>query len=351
MSLLFANYNLQLAAAPPCQGCTVPRAQARPWCLWRAGDARRAAFRQQTGARRRPAARRHPSAASSKAAEPAPATATALPADFSLVSPCGRWRVRPVHKGSMDELRRVVVIQSQAFYEGSPLPMLDGMFRNFFMAEVLSEMQKKVKFNPSERFVLLVAERFEQRGGSSGSGSGGSNGGSAAGSSSGAPACGDIVGKWGHRVGRVSVLLAVWSCGTGCGDLLQQRLGRMQAAAPLQGEGGAPHSCPVHKAREPSGPAAQSSSQNVQRRWRRVPAPAKRDSSLLAKERALWRAPAFDPVSLEANPACRLEALWKLGPLGAGKSLAGEVHRSSWLLCAGVVRAHLRGAGQGSGSL
>ena len=62
----------------------------------------------------------------------------AVPPDFERVSPCGRWRIRPVSRESAGELRSVVALQSDAFYEGSPVPFMSGMFKTFFTAEVTS---------------------------------------------------------------------------------------------------------------------------------------------------------------------------------------------------------------------
>jgi hypothetical protein len=66
--------------------------------------------------------------------------------------------VRFVNKSSSEEVRRVVHLQAEAFHTPSPLPLLDATFKAFFAAEVLSEMKKKLKYNPEDRFVCLVVE-------------------------------------------------------------------------------------------------------------------------------------------------------------------------------------------------
>ncbi|KAI3429741.1 hypothetical protein D9Q98_010056 [Chlorella vulgaris] len=50
--------------------------------------------------------------------------------------------------------------------------MLDGMTKRFFQAEVLSEMQKKLKYNPDDMFVLLVVEPASPSGSSTSSSNG-----------------------------------------------------------------------------------------------------------------------------------------------------------------------------------
>lgn len=60
----------------------------------------------------------------------------ALPPGFKMASPCGRFHVRPVDRNNQAELRRVVAIQGNAFYERGPLPFLDNTFKTFFVAEV-----------------------------------------------------------------------------------------------------------------------------------------------------------------------------------------------------------------------
>ncbi|KAI7836825.1 hypothetical protein COHA_009326 [Chlorella ohadii] len=52
----------------------------------------------------------------------------------------------------------MVALQTDAFHSPAPLAALDGMARKFFEAEVLSEMQKKIRFNPDELFASLVIE-------------------------------------------------------------------------------------------------------------------------------------------------------------------------------------------------
>jgi hypothetical protein len=38
----------------------------------------------------------------------------------------------------MAEIRRVVALQTDAFHQAAPLPMVDGLMKRFFEAEVLS---------------------------------------------------------------------------------------------------------------------------------------------------------------------------------------------------------------------
>lgn len=46
--------------------------------------------------------------------------------------------VRPLDKGSVAEVRRVVALQTDAFHTAAPVAMFDGMAKRFFEAEVLS---------------------------------------------------------------------------------------------------------------------------------------------------------------------------------------------------------------------
>lgn len=78
--------------------------------------------------------------------------------DFSIISSDGRWRVRKVQKNDSKEIQRVVSLQADGFHTGHPMPLIDGLLKTSFKAEVLSEMQKKLKYNPEDKFVILVVE-------------------------------------------------------------------------------------------------------------------------------------------------------------------------------------------------
>lgn len=81
---------------------------------------------------------------------------------FTYVSTNNRWHIRSVDKTSPQEIARIVALQTEGFYEKHPFSPLDQLFRQFFEAEVLAEMMKKVQFNPVDRFVLLVVEDVDR---------------------------------------------------------------------------------------------------------------------------------------------------------------------------------------------
>ena len=119
--------------------------------------------------------RRRPSAIAA-ADDAAASTAAAAAPSHRYLSPDGRWLVRPMDKACAAEVRRVVALQAEAFHTPAPLPLLDGFARDFFKAEVLSEMQKKLRYNPTDLFLSLVLEEAsaaaaEVRGSSSSSSS------------------------------------------------------------------------------------------------------------------------------------------------------------------------------------
>ena len=104
-----------------------------------------------------------PIAASSAPVDSAVASETstsgrALPQDFQVISSDGKWRVRRINKENLQEVAAVVRMQTDGFHEPNFIPFLDSTFKRFFAAEVLSEMNKKLKYNPDDRFVCLVAE-------------------------------------------------------------------------------------------------------------------------------------------------------------------------------------------------
>lgn len=82
------------------------------------------------------AAAAQPETAASES-EAGSATAQAL-AELRYASPDGQWVVRPMNKADLAEVRRVVALQTEGFHTAAPLPMLDGMAKRFFEAEVLS---------------------------------------------------------------------------------------------------------------------------------------------------------------------------------------------------------------------
>jgi ribosomal protein S18 acetylase RimI-like enzyme len=81
-----------------------------------------------------------------------------LPENFQVTSPDGKWRVRLINRANTAEIAAVVRMQTDGFHEPNLIPFLDSTFKRFFAAEVLSEMNKKLKYNPEDRFVCLVAE-------------------------------------------------------------------------------------------------------------------------------------------------------------------------------------------------
>lgn len=97
------------------------------------------------------------------AAETTP-SGRALPADFGIISRDRKWRVRLVNKDSAAEVRVVVRLQTDGFHIRNPIPFLDSAFYSIFKAEVLSEMQKKLRYNPGDRFVCLIVESIEDPG-------------------------------------------------------------------------------------------------------------------------------------------------------------------------------------------
>ncbi|KAG7667033.1 hypothetical protein Ndes2526B_g04479 [Nannochloris sp. 'desiccata'] len=81
-----------------------------------------------------------------------------LPVNFQVTSPDGKWRVRLIDRSNPAEIAAVVRMQTDGFHEPNVLFFLDSTFKRFFAAEVLSEMNKKLKYNPEDRFVCLVVE-------------------------------------------------------------------------------------------------------------------------------------------------------------------------------------------------
>jgi ribosomal protein S18 acetylase RimI-like enzyme len=103
------------------------------------------------------AATRGATVCSAATTETSPSGRTLLP-NFQVTSPDGKWRVRLINRANPAEIAAVVRMQTDGFHEPNLLFFLDSTFKRFFAAEVLSEMNKKLKYNPEDRFVCLVAE-------------------------------------------------------------------------------------------------------------------------------------------------------------------------------------------------
>jgi ribosomal protein S18 acetylase RimI-like enzyme len=82
--------------------------------------------------------------------------------DFTVMSSDGLWRIRKIQRDDLEEIKRIVELQAEGFHTPHPLPFIDGFLKTSFKAEVLSEMQKKIKYNPSHRFVCLIVEPVGQ---------------------------------------------------------------------------------------------------------------------------------------------------------------------------------------------
>ncbi|KAG7589830.1 GNAT domain [Arabidopsis suecica] len=76
-----------------------------------------------------------------------------------LVSQHG-WDVRRLNRDDEDEIRRVSLVQAEAFH--IPLALFNDFFFMFFQAEVLSALLYKLKNSPSDRYACLVAEQTSQ---------------------------------------------------------------------------------------------------------------------------------------------------------------------------------------------
>ncbi|CAN8235389.1 unnamed protein product [Cochlearia groenlandica] len=73
-----------------------------------------------------------------------------------LVSQNG-WGVRRLKREDEDEMKRVSLVQAEAFH--IPLALFDHFFFTFFQAEVLSALLYKLKNSPPDRYACLVAEQ------------------------------------------------------------------------------------------------------------------------------------------------------------------------------------------------
>ena len=87
-----------------------------------------------------------------------------LPSTFTVKARGGKWRIRQITRDDLEEVRRVVVIQADGFHVPNRLPFIDAFLRTSFTAEVLSEMRKKLKYNPVDKFACLVVERADGTG-------------------------------------------------------------------------------------------------------------------------------------------------------------------------------------------
>ncbi|CAA0330368.1 unnamed protein product [Arabidopsis thaliana] len=76
-----------------------------------------------------------------------------------LVSQHG-WDVRRLNRDDEDEIRRVSLVQAEAFH--IPLALFDDFFFMFFQAEVLSALLYKLKNSPPDRYACLVAEQTSE---------------------------------------------------------------------------------------------------------------------------------------------------------------------------------------------
>ena len=184
------NSNLRHPHPPACQSCTAQRPVQR-------SVATHVAHASWRSRRSIPPVRAQ--AADTTGAGAGPSTSgRSLPPDFEAVSPDGRWRVRPLNRNNGKEVRTVVRLQTEGFHVPHPVSFVDGAFKNMFKAEVrqreterglflvrdkleciytahgliilcfcqvLSEMQKKLRYNPADRFVCLVVEAADGSGG------------------------------------------------------------------------------------------------------------------------------------------------------------------------------------------
>ncbi|CAH8331525.1 unnamed protein product [Eruca vesicaria subsp. sativa] len=67
------------------------------------------------------------------------------------------WGVRRLRRDDEEEIRRVSLVQAEAFH--IPLALFNDFFFLFFQAEVLSGLLYKLKNSPPDRYACLVAEQ------------------------------------------------------------------------------------------------------------------------------------------------------------------------------------------------
>ncbi|KFK41617.1 hypothetical protein AALP_AA2G151600 [Arabis alpina] len=67
------------------------------------------------------------------------------------------WGVRRLNREDEEEIRRVSLVQAEAFH--IPLALFNDYFFLFFQAEVLSGLLYKLKNSPPDRYACLVAEQ------------------------------------------------------------------------------------------------------------------------------------------------------------------------------------------------
>ncbi|CAA7052397.1 unnamed protein product [Microthlaspi erraticum] len=70
------------------------------------------------------------------------------------------WGVRRLRRDDEDEIRRVSLVQAEAFH--IPLALFDDFFFMFFQAEVLSALLYKLKNSSPDRYACLVAEQASE---------------------------------------------------------------------------------------------------------------------------------------------------------------------------------------------
>ncbi|KFK22754.1 hypothetical protein AALP_AAs39978U000200 [Arabis alpina] len=70
------------------------------------------------------------------------------------------WGVRRLNRDDEDEIRRVSLVQAEAFH--IPLALFNDFFFVFFQAEVLSALLYKLKNSTPDRYACLVAEQANE---------------------------------------------------------------------------------------------------------------------------------------------------------------------------------------------
>ncbi|KAF8091901.1 hypothetical protein N665_0432s0004 [Sinapis alba] len=70
------------------------------------------------------------------------------------------WGVRRLRRDDEEEIRRVSLVQAEAFH--IPLALFNDFFFLFFQAEVLSGLLYKLKNSPPDRYACLVAEQTSE---------------------------------------------------------------------------------------------------------------------------------------------------------------------------------------------
>lgn len=86
-----------------------------------------------------------------------------IPEHFTVISADGKWKIRKIDGDNLAEIRKIVELQAEGFHTPNPFPFVDGFLKTSFKAEVLSEMQKKLKYNPKDKFVCLIVEHIGEK--------------------------------------------------------------------------------------------------------------------------------------------------------------------------------------------